>query len=155
MAVKKRKLLLGPQIRRLRREHGLTQAQMAGELGVSPSYVNLIERNQRPVSADLLVRMAAAYDLDLAAFSDDRADDLFASLADAVADPIFQQAGVNREDAQELAGGNPALAEAVAALYRAYRAAQNEVIDARASGRLQRRSPSIACATSLLTNPST
>ncbi|MEQ8750798.1 MAG: helix-turn-helix transcriptional regulator, partial [Amphiplicatus sp.] len=114
MAVKKRKLLLGPQIRRLRREHGLTQAQMAGELGVSPSYVNLIERNQRPVSADLLVRMAAAYDLDLAAFSDDRADDLFASLADAVADPIFQQAGVNREDAQELAGGNPALAEAVA-----------------------------------------
>ncbi len=135
MALKKRKLLLGPQIRRLRREHGLTQAQMAGELGVSPSYVNLIERNQRPVSADLLVRMAAAYDLDLAAFSDDRADDLFASLADAVADPIFQQAGVNREDAQELAGGNPALAEAVAALYRAYRAAQNDVIEARAAGR--------------------
>lgn len=135
MAVKKRKLLLGPQIRRLRRERGLTQAQMAAEVGVSPSYVNLVERNQRPVSADLLVRIAATYDLDLAAFSGERADDLFAALADAVADPIFQGAGVNREDAQELAGGNPALAEAVAALYRAYRAAQNELIEARAAGR--------------------
>lgn len=135
MAVGKRKLLLGPQIRRLRRERGLTQARMAAELGVSPSYVNLVERNQRPVSADLLVRIASAYDLDLAAFSDERADDLFAALKDAVADPIFQGAGVNREDAQELAAGNPALAEAVAALYRAYRAAQNELIEARASGR--------------------
>lgn len=135
MASGKRKLLLGPQIRRLRRERGLTQAQMAGELGVSPSYVNLVERNQRPVSADLLVRIAAAYDLDLSAFSSERADDLFAALKDAVADPIFQGAGVNREDAQELAAGAPALAEAVAALYRAYRSAQNDLLEARASGR--------------------
>lgn len=135
MASQKRKLYLGPQIRRLRRERGLTQAQMAGELGISPSYVNLVERNQRPVSADLLVRLAQAYDLDLSAFSDDRADDLFANLNEAFADPLFQSAGVTREDAHELAAGNPVLGEAVAALYRAYRGAQADLFDARAAAR--------------------
>lgn len=135
MAARKRKLYLGPQIRRLRRERGLTQAQMAGELGVSPSYVNLVERGQRPVSADLLVRLAQVYGLDLSAFSEDRADDVFASLNEAFADPLFQNAGVTREDAHELAAGNPVLGEAVAALYRAYQAARSELLEARAAGR--------------------
>ncbi|MBI1365534.1 MAG: ImmA/IrrE family metallo-endopeptidase [Alphaproteobacteria bacterium] len=141
MPAKKRKLYLGPQIRRLRRERGLTQAQMAGELGVSPSYVNLVERNQRPVSADLLVRIAGAYDLDLSAFSAERTDDLFESLTAAFADPIFQNAGATREDAHELAAGNPVLGEAVAALYRAYRTAQAELTDARAAGRTGEADP--------------
>lgn len=108
---------------------------MAGELGVSPSYVNLVERNQRPVSADLLVRLAQVYDLDLSAFSEDRAEDLFASLNEAFADPLFQNAGVTREDAHELAAGNPVLGEAVAALYRAYQTTRGELFEARAAGR--------------------
>ena len=56
----RRKLYVGPQVRRLRRERGLTQAQMAADLEISPSYVNLIERNQRPVSADPAFRRLRA-----------------------------------------------------------------------------------------------
>ena len=44
-------LLAGPALRRLRKRDGLTQAAMAAMLGISPSYLNLIERNQRPLSA--------------------------------------------------------------------------------------------------------
>ena len=135
MTERKRKLYIGPQIRRLRRARALTQTQMAGELGVSPSYVNLVERNQRPVSADLLVRIAQAYDLDLAAFAGEGSDDLFTALSEAFADPLLQNVGATREDAHELAAGNPVLGEAVAALYRAYRTSQAELIDARAAGR--------------------
>ena len=46
-----RKLYLGPKLRVLRRELGLNQTQMAEELGVSPSYLNHLERNQRPFTA--------------------------------------------------------------------------------------------------------
>ncbi|HWL94856.1 MAG TPA: helix-turn-helix transcriptional regulator, partial [Phycisphaerae bacterium] len=60
-----RKLFIGPRFRRLRRQLSLSQTQMAEELGISPSYVNLIERNQRPVTAQILVKMAEAYDIDL------------------------------------------------------------------------------------------
>ncbi|MBY0423177.1 MAG: helix-turn-helix domain-containing protein, partial [Parvularculaceae bacterium] len=128
-----RKLLIGPQIRRIRRQRRQTQADMAASLGVSPSYVNLIERNQRPVSADLLLRMAAAYDLDLAQFT--APSDVESDLIAAFQDPLFVAAGVTRADAVELAGGNPVLGEAVAALYRAFRASRDDLLDARASGR--------------------
>lgn len=45
MATDQKKLFVGARIRRLRRELGLTQSAMAEDLGVSPSYLNLIERN--------------------------------------------------------------------------------------------------------------
>jgi len=74
-----RKLFIGPRLRRIRRELGQSQTQMAERLGISPSYVNLIERNQRPVTAQILLRMAEVYDVDLrglAAGDDDRDADL-------------------------------------------------------------------------------
>lgn len=128
----RRKLYVGPQVRRLRRERGLTQAQMAADLEISPSYVNLIERNQRPVSADLLIRLSAVYGLDLSHLAGADSDALFGELAGAFADPIFRQAGATREDAFDLAAGNPVLGEAVANLYRAWRTAQAELVEARA-----------------------
>jgi predicted transcriptional regulator/DNA-binding XRE family transcriptional regulator len=130
----KRKLFLGPQIRRLRREQGHTQAEMASVLDISPSYVNLIERNQRPVSADLLVRLASAYGFDLTRLDGAKTDELFADLTQAFSDPIFLEAGVTREDALELAAGNPVLGEAVAALFRAYRSSELELTEARVTG---------------------
>ena len=41
------KIFIGPKLRELRQDGGLTQADLAKALGVSPSYVNLVERNQR------------------------------------------------------------------------------------------------------------
>ncbi|MDZ7629222.1 MAG: short-chain fatty acyl-CoA regulator family protein [Parvularculaceae bacterium] len=131
----RRKLYVGPQVRRLRRDRGLTQGQMAAELGISPSYVNLIERNQRPVSADILIRLSSVYDLDLSHLATADSDALFGELAAAFADPIFKSAGASREDAFDLAAGNPVLGEAVAHLYRAWRTAQAELVEARAAGR--------------------
>ena len=64
-----RKVFAGAQIRRLRRELSLTQAAMAADLEISTSYLNLIERNQRPISAQLLLRLADVYDLDLKALA--------------------------------------------------------------------------------------
>lgn len=130
-----RKLYVGPAIRRLRRERGLTQAQLAGELGVSPSYVNLIERNQRPISAELLVRAAETYGLSLAAFAEASSEDLFGALNAAFQDPLFSSMGLTREDAHELAAGNPVIGEAVARLYRAWRRSEEELIEARAAAR--------------------
>src|SRR6266853_1719418 len=60
-----KKLFVGPRFRRIRQQLGLSQTQMAEGLGISPSYINLIERNQRPVTAQILLRLAETYDLDL------------------------------------------------------------------------------------------
>ena len=51
-----KKAMLGHKLRRLRRDRGETQAQMAERLGISASYLNLIENNQRPITVDLLLK---------------------------------------------------------------------------------------------------
>ena len=53
------KIFAGPRIRRMRHALELTQAAMAADLGISPSYLNLIERNQRPLTVQLLLKLAA------------------------------------------------------------------------------------------------
>src|SRR3954469_19308705 len=55
------KIFAGPRIRRIRRALGLTQTAMAAGLGISPSYLNLIERNQRPLTVQLILRLSSVY----------------------------------------------------------------------------------------------
>lgn len=55
----------GPRVRRIRNGLGLTQTAMAEALAISPSYLNLIERNQRPLTVQLLLKLASVYKVDL------------------------------------------------------------------------------------------
>jgi predicted transcriptional regulator/DNA-binding XRE family transcriptional regulator len=122
-----RKAMLGHKVRRLRRERGLTQAQMAESLGISASYLNLIENNQRPLTVPLLLKLGNAYDVDLQAFAEDEETRLLASLREVFADPLFAANDLKRHDFRELAAVNPALAGAVVTLYQAYREAREDI----------------------------
>jgi predicted transcriptional regulator/DNA-binding XRE family transcriptional regulator len=115
-----RKLFLGGRMRRLRRDIGITQAKMATDIGVSPSYLNLLERNQRPVTAQVLLKLAEAYELDLRSFAAEAEGGGSAGLMEVFADPLFKDLGLPRQEIGELADNFPALAEAVARLYQAY-----------------------------------
>lgn len=116
-----RKAMLGAKVRRLRRDQGLTQAQMADALGISPSYLNLIEHNQRPVTVPVLLRLGQSFGVDLQAFAEDEESRLAAGLKEVFSDPLFEGGDIRRQDLQELAAAAPALGQAVVALYRAYR----------------------------------
>ena len=116
-----KKLFLGGRLKRLRRELGLTQTRMAQDLGVSPSYLNHLERNQRPVTAQLLLRLAGAYDVDRRSFSAEPDAGGAADLAEAFADPLFRDLGISRHEVAEITHNAPAAAEAVVRLYRAFR----------------------------------
>ncbi|MFN4175885.1 short-chain fatty acyl-CoA regulator family protein [Phenylobacterium sp.] len=115
-----RKLFLGARMKRLRRELGLTQTRMAEDLGVSPSYLNLLERNQRPVTAQVLLRLAEAYDLDLKTLSSDQESASATGLAEVFSDQMFRDLGVARHEVNEVAESAPGVSEAIVRLYRAY-----------------------------------
>ena len=113
-----RKLYLGRRMRRLRRELGLNQSAMAAELGVSPSYLNHLERNQRPVTAQVLLRLAEAYDVDLKSFAAESGEGTDAAqLSEIFADPMFGGLAVPRYELVEVADNAPAVADAVSRLY--------------------------------------
>lgn len=113
------KLFVGGRLKRLRRGLGLSQTAMAAGLGVSPSYLNHIERNQRPVSAQMLLRLADAYEIDLRALGKDGTVTA-ETLAEVLSDPVFKGLDVPRHEILALADDHPAAAEALARLHRAF-----------------------------------
>ena len=114
-----RKLFLGARLKRLRRELTLTQTAMAADLGVSPSYLNHIERNQRPVSAQLLLKLAETYDVDLRALGQ-AGEAGEAEIAEALSDPLFKGSAPPRHEILQLIDEAPGMADAFLRLYRAY-----------------------------------
>lgn len=114
-----RKLFLGARLKRLRRDLSLTQTAMAADLGVSPSYLNHIERNQRPVSAQLLLRLADTYDVDLRTLNQGSAADE-ARLTEILADPLFKGLSAPRHELVQLLEEAPGVADAFLRLYQAF-----------------------------------
>src|SRR5919107_5584174 len=112
------KLFLGPRLRRLRRDRGMSQTDMAQSLGISPSYLNHLERNQRPVTAGLLLKLAELYDVDVRAFAAGGGARTGAdALAEIFSDSLLSDLGVPRYELVELANNSPSIADAVARLY--------------------------------------
>ena len=112
-------LLAGPAIRRLRRREGLTQAAMAARLAISPSYLNLIERNQRPLSARLLVQLAERFDFDPRSLRQDEAIGGIDGLRRRLADERFADLAIDRDEVAEWLSAAPQAALAFARLYDA------------------------------------
>ncbi len=108
-----RKLFAGARLRRLRLQRGVTQTRMADDLGVSVSYLNLIERNQRPLTAAFLLKLAEAYDLDLRQLTGDDGAALTAELATLFADPRLADLDVSRAELAEVAASAPGVAQAL------------------------------------------
>ncbi len=123
MAAPDYKLFSGRQIRRLRRTLGLTQARMAEELGVSTSYLNLMERNQRPVTAQVLLRLAETYDVDLKTFAGNEEVSALAGLREVFSDPLLAAQRVDQQELKEVAAASPEVSQAIVTLHQAYRRA--------------------------------
>ncbi|ANU06650.1 helix-turn-helix domain-containing protein [Paraurantiacibacter namhicola] len=113
-------IYMGPRMKRVRRDRGLTQANMAEDLGVSPSYIALMERNQRPVTAELLLNLATTYGIDIADLADGAEEELGTRLEGALRDPIFADIDLPALDAADIATSYPGFAEAFLRLQTAF-----------------------------------
>lgn len=118
---------LGAKITRLRRGQRLSQAKLAHMLGISPSYLNLIEHNRRNVTVPLLLKLAALFEVELAELADDDDGHLASDLVEIFADDLFSDHDLRTTDIRDLVTSNPAVGKAVLALYDAYRWARQDV----------------------------
>lgn len=122
------KIFAGPRLRRIRNQFGLTQTAMAEELGISPSYLNLIERNQRPLTVQLLIKLSSVYKLDLDELQGESTGTA-AALKEVFSDPLLAGALPGDQELLEIADAAPNAAAGVLKLYRAYREAQSRLTD--------------------------
>lgn len=115
---------VGLRIRAKRKALGRTQASLAEAVGVSPSYLNLIENGKRSIGGALLKRLATELAVDLEALDGAADRRLIQDLSEVAAEPVLSEIGLSpqraAESASEFVGRNGAWARALVALHRAY-----------------------------------
>jgi XRE family transcriptional regulator, fatty acid utilization regulator len=114
-----KKIFAGHAVRRIRRASGLTQAVMAEALDVSPSYLNLIERNQRPLTAPIMLRLAERYDFDARTLTGAAPGGGVEALRRRLSDPAFADLNLDKAAIEELITFAPDAAEAFARAFDA------------------------------------
>lgn len=122
------KAFVGSKLRQLRRERRQTQAEMGRALGVSASYVNLLENNQRSLSVAMLMALADVYGVDWREFAKDETANLMADLRNALRDPLF---GEDTPDLLELRSAidfTPKLVRSFLDLHRNHRSILEKIM---------------------------
>ncbi|HTM79259.1 MAG TPA: helix-turn-helix domain-containing protein, partial [Devosia sp.] len=112
---------IGGRIRRLRRLRHLAQADLATALGISASYLNLIEHNRRKVTVPLLFSIAGYFGVEPGELVDSDEGRLAGDLMEAFGDDLFADSDLTNLEIRDLAQSNPAAARAMLKLYDRYR----------------------------------
>lgn len=124
-----RKAFMGVRLRRLREERKLKQIELANALGISASYLNQIEQNQRPLTVPVLLRINAVFGVDVQLFSEDEETRLITDLRDVLSEGAET---ISIAEIRELAMNMPAVGRTLIALHHRLRetAERNEAMAA-------------------------
>ena len=116
----KEKPMIGHKIRRLRNQLGITQSDMAQAIGISASYLNLIEHNQRPVTVALLFKLGQSFDIDLKDFATDDTTRLLTDVTEFFADPSIAGHSVSKREMRDFVNSQPNIASAMLQMYTTF-----------------------------------
>jgi predicted transcriptional regulator/transcriptional regulator with XRE-family HTH domain len=114
------KTFVGSRVRQLRNERGFSQAALAQMLEISPSYLNQIEHDVRPLTVAVLLRITEVFGVDATFFSSQDDTRLVAELREVTMDRDLD-IDVDPTEVAEMVSTHPALARAVVNLHRRYR----------------------------------
>ena len=122
------KLFIGRKVRDLRDANKATQAQFAERIGISTSYLNQIENNQRPVSAAVLVSLAEKFDINMSELSSGEGDRLLSALTEALTDPLFENLVPNVQELKLVVQGAPTMARALIRAHQSYKRNSEQLV---------------------------
>ena len=113
------KTFVGSRVRQLRSERGFSQAALAQMLEISPSYLNQIEHDVRPLTVAVLLRISEMFGVDATFFSSQDDTRLLAELREVTMDRDLD-IDVDPAEIADIVNAHPALARAMVNLHRRY-----------------------------------
>jgi predicted transcriptional regulator/transcriptional regulator with XRE-family HTH domain len=114
------KTFVGARVRQLRGERGFSQAALAQLLEISPSYLNQIEHDVRPLTVAVLLRITEVFGVDATFFASQDDTRLVAELREVTMDRDLD-IEVDLPEVAEMVSAHPDLARAMVNLHRRYR----------------------------------
>lgn len=119
--------MMGSRLRKLRRDRDISQARLAERLGISASYLNLIEHNRRALTVPLLLRISQILNVDPQMFAPQQEGVMASQVTEALRDPLFSAHAMSDDDVRETVTQAPELAQALSTAYKAYLKAQDDL----------------------------
>lgn len=123
------KTFVGARVRQLRNERGFSQAALAQLLEISPSYLNQIEHDVRPLTVAVLLRITEVFGVDATFFASQDDTRLMAELREVMIDRDLQ-ADVDAAEIADMVGAHPNIARAMVNLHRRYRITTAQLAEA-------------------------
>ena len=114
------KTFVGSRVRQLRSERGFSQAALAQMLEISPSYLNQIEHDVRPLTVAVLLRITEVFGVDATFFASQDDTRLVAELREVTFDRDLD-VDIAPAEVAEMVSAHPAIARAMVNLHRRYR----------------------------------
>lgn len=116
---------IGRRIRKLREQRGLTQAGLAEKMAISPSYLNQIENDARPLNKRVLTKLELALGIDFADWAEDE-DRRANQLREALNDPLFRGTDIPLHELRDAVSCSPRTADRFLQLFRAHQRLQED-----------------------------
>jgi len=121
-------LQIGYKIKSKRRKLGISQANMAKKLSISPSYLNLIESGKRKVNVDLLLKLSNELGIEMSDISKKIDTNLYQNLMDVLGDNLFEDLDITNFDIKEIVNSNPLIAKALVKLGDNYKKKNLDIV---------------------------
>ena len=120
---------IGIRLREARKKLSLTQSKLAQDVGISVSYLNLIEHNKRAIGGALLNRLAHKLDLDVSKLSGQEDARLIQQLGELSSEPLMHDLPLTEKGAQSVVSRDADWARATIRLHNAWRS-NSELVEA-------------------------
>ena len=122
-------LKIGPKIKAFRRQLGMQANKLAEQLGISPSYLNLIEGGKRKIDGDLLLNLCQKLNIELSDLTTKSDLNLANNISELLDDKLFEDLDILGPEVQDLVSTNPKIARALIKLGDNFKQRDHEMIN--------------------------
>ena len=120
---------IGPKIKAFRRQMGMQANKLAEELGISPSYLNLIEKGKRKIDGDLLINVCEKLRIELSDLTSKTDLNLENNISELLSDDLFEDLDILGPEVKDLVSTNPKIAKALIKLGDNFKQKDHEIVN--------------------------
>ena len=120
---------IGPKIKAFRRQLGMQANKLAEELGISASYLNLIENSKRKIDGDLLLKVCEKLRIELSDLTSKTDINLENNISELLSDELFEDLDILGPEVKDLVNTNPKIAKALIKLGDNFKQKDHEIVN--------------------------
>ena len=120
---------IGPKLKVFRRQQGLQANKLAEELSISPSYLNLIEKGERKIDGDLLLKVCEKLKIELSDLTSKTDLNLENNISELLSDELFEDLDILGPEVKDLVNTNPKIAKALIKLGDNFKQKDHEIVN--------------------------